>query len=92
VLGGGLLATYGLARAGSSLFWKTHGPVVGGPMPAGERLALGILGVGVVLWVVGAGPASAYTAATAHQLAHPQEYIQAVLRQTPVRSPGGPQR
>jgi multicomponent K+:H+ antiporter subunit D len=92
VLGGGLLATYGLARAGSSLFWKTHGPVVGGPMPAGERLALGILGVGVVLWVVGAGPASAYTAATAHQLAHPQEYIQAVLRQTPVRPPGGPQR
>jgi multicomponent K+:H+ antiporter subunit D len=92
VLGSGLVATYGLARAGSALLWKTHGPVVGAPMPTGERVALAIVGVGGVLWVVAAGPASAYTAATARQLAHSQEYIQAVLRQAPVPPPGGAHR
>ncbi len=41
VLGSGLLATFALARAGGSLFWKTHGAAVGiadaGRRPRGAR-------------------------------------------------------
>ena len=92
VLGGGLVATYALARAGSRLFWKTHGAAAGRPLRPSTGVALAILGVGGIVWVAGAGPASAYTAATALQLANSQQYIQAVLGTLPVPPPEGAHR
>ena len=90
VLGSGLLATFALARAGGSVFWKTHGAAVGVPMPAGDRAGLAILSVAGLLWVVGAGSAAQFTAAAAQQLAQPRPYIDAVLRRAPVPPPARP--
>jgi multicomponent K+:H+ antiporter subunit D len=84
VLGSGLIATFALARAGGSVFWKTRGEVVGSPLPGGDRIALVVLTVAGLIWVVGAGSASRFTAATAQQLAQPGLYSDAVLRHTPV--------
>jgi multicomponent K+:H+ antiporter subunit D len=84
VLGSGLLATFALARAGGSVFWKTQGTAVGSPMPAGDRTALAVLAVAGLIWIVGAGSATRYTAATAQQLAQPQLYSDAVLGHAPV--------
>jgi multicomponent K+:H+ antiporter subunit D len=84
VLGSGLLATFALARAGGSVFWKTHGAAVGLPMPAGERTAVAVLAVAGLFWVAGAGSAARYTAATAQQLAQPRVYSDAVLGYVPV--------
>ncbi|MEO8346609.1 MAG: monovalent cation/H+ antiporter subunit D [Betaproteobacteria bacterium] len=83
VLGSGLLALFSLARAGGSMFWKTHGAAVGLPVPAGTRTGLAVLGVAVLLWVVGAGSVARFTRTTAEQLGQPQAYIDAVLRQVP---------
>ena len=87
VLGSGLLATFALARAGGSVFWKTHGTVVGVSMPAGDRTGLVILGVAVLIWIIGAGSATRFTQATAQQLMAPRGYIDAVLGQAPVPPP-----
>ena len=87
VLGSGLLATFALARAGGSIFWKTHGVAIGVPMPSGDRIGLAVLAAAGLLWLVGANGAAQYTTATAQQLAQPQSYIDAVLRQAPVTSP-----
>jgi len=92
VLGSALLATFALARAGSSVFWKSHGAATGLPMPAGERTALAVLAVAGTLWIVGAGSAVRYTTATAQQLAQPRAYIDAVLGQAPVPPNAGSAR
>jgi len=84
VLGSGLLATFALARAGGSVFWKTHGAATGLPMPAGERTALAVLTIAGVFLIVGAGSAARYTAATAQQLMQPRNYSDAVLNHVPV--------
>lgn len=84
VLGSGLIATFALARAGGSVFWKTRGEVVGSPLPGGDRIALVVLAVAGMIWVVGAGSAARFTAATAQQLAQPGLYSDAVLRHAPV--------
>jgi len=84
VLGSGLFATFALARAGGSVFWKTHGVAIGSPMPIGDRVGISIIAVVGLFWVIGAGSASPYTAATAQQLAQPRGYIDAVMRQAPV--------
>jgi multicomponent K+:H+ antiporter subunit D len=86
VLGSGLFATFALARAGGSVFWKTHGAAVGMPMHNGDRVGIAILAVAGLLWVVAAGSAAQYTAATAGQLTQPRTYIDAVFRQAPVPS------
>ncbi len=86
VLGSGLVATYALARAGGSMFWKTHGTAVGLPVSGGVRTGLALLGVASVFWMVGAGGATRYTQATAEQLGSRQGYIDAVLQQAPVPS------
>ena len=67
VLGSGLLATFALARAGGSLFWKTHGAAIGLPMPMGDRTAIAILAVAGLVWIIGAGAAARYTAATSRR-------------------------
>ena len=84
VLGSGLFATFALARAGGSVFWKTHGPATGLPLPTGDRIALALLAITGLLWVAGAGIAVHYTDATARQLAQPGAYIGTVLRYAPV--------
>jgi multicomponent K+:H+ antiporter subunit D len=89
VLGSGLFATFALARAGGVMFWKTHGAAVGMPIPAGDRMALAILSATVLFWVVCAGPAAQYTAATALQLTQPHEYIGAVHWHLNVSPPPG---
>ena len=82
--GSGLFATFALARAGGSVFWKTHGPATGLPLPTGDRIALALLAITGLLWVAGAGIAVHYTDATARQLAQPGAYIGTVLRYAPV--------
>jgi multicomponent K+:H+ antiporter subunit D len=87
VLGSGLIAMFALARAGGSVFWKTHGAAVGSPMAAGDRAALAVLAVAGLFWIVGAGAATRYADATAQQLTQPRTYIEAVMRQAPVPAP-----
>jgi hypothetical protein len=53
-------------------------------LPDGDRIALVVLAVAGMIWVVGAGSASRFTAATAQQLAQPGLYSDAVLRHAPV--------
>jgi hypothetical protein len=66
------------------VFWKTHGAAIGSPMPTGDRAGISIIALVGLFWVIGAGSASQYTAATAQQLAQPRAYIDAVMRQAPV--------
>ena len=84
VLGSGLIATFALARAGSSVFWKTRGEAIGRPLPGGDRMALAVLAVAGAFWMVGAGGATRFTAATARQLTQPGAYVDAVMRELPV--------
>jgi multicomponent K+:H+ antiporter subunit D len=84
VLGSGLIAMFALARAGGSLFWKTHGAVVGLSMPVGDRAALAVLAVAGLVWMAGAGSAARYTASTAMQLSQPRTYIDTVLQRAPI--------
>ena len=89
VLCSGLLATFALARAGGSVFWKTHGVAIGSPMALGDRAGLAVLALAGALWIVDAGGAARYSMATAQQLAQPRAYIDAVLRQVPVPPSAG---
>ncbi|HQR10731.1 MAG TPA: monovalent cation/H+ antiporter subunit D [Casimicrobiaceae bacterium] len=84
VLGSGLVATFALARAGGSMFWKTHGAPVGIPVGAGARIGLAILGAAGLVWMIGAGGATRFTMATAQQLGEPRGYVDAVLRHAPL--------
>ncbi|MEM9198746.1 MAG: proton-conducting transporter membrane subunit, partial [Pseudomonadota bacterium] len=96
VLGGSLVMILGLARAGSTVFWKTE-EAAAGPGPA--ELAMPLPGTTLsvsaifailaplVLITVLAGPFSAFTAATAEQLYAPQGYIEAVLGRLPSQLP-----
>lgn len=90
VLGSGLFATFALARAGGSVFWRTQGTAIGSPMPAGDRVALAILAVAGLFWVIDAGGAARYTGVTAQQLAQARIYVDAVMRQSPVPPPNAP--
>jgi multicomponent K+:H+ antiporter subunit D len=88
VLGSGLFATFALARAGSSVFWKTHGTVTGLPMAVGDRAGVAVIAIAGILWIVDAGGAVRYSMATAQQLAQPRSYAGAVLGRVPVPPPG----
>jgi len=87
VLGSGLLATFALARAGGSVFWKTHGAPTGLPMAPGDRAGIAVLAAAGILWIFFAGGATRYSLATAQQLAQPRLYAGAVLGQVPVAPP-----
>jgi len=89
VLGSGLLATFTLARAGSSVFWKTHGTATGAPMALGDRAGVAVLAVAGAFLIVFAGDAANYSMAAAQQLAQPRLYAGAVLGQAPVSTRGG---
>ena len=53
-------------------------------MPGGDRMALAVLAVAGAFWMVGAGGATRFTAATARQLTQPGAYVDAVMRELPV--------
>jgi multicomponent K+:H+ antiporter subunit D len=88
VLGSGLLATFALARAGSNVFWKTHGAVTGSAMALGDRAGIAMLAVAGTFLIVFAGGTARYSMATAQQLAQPRLYVGAVLGHAPVAPPG----
>jgi len=79
-----LLATVGLARAGTLLFWKSTA-VAGPAMAASGRTsvipaaAAWSLAIGTLILAVFAAPVQDYLAETARQLYDPRDYIAAVL-------------
>jgi multicomponent K+:H+ antiporter subunit D len=79
VLASSLAIMVALGRAGSALLWK--GGLAAPRQAQGERSPIAIpLGFAAVLGIAaGAGPISAYTAATAAQMADRPAYIRAVL-------------
>jgi multicomponent K+:H+ antiporter subunit D len=84
VLGTSLMAVVGLARAGSTVFWK---PAPSTPPQTGERrrpnlaeaLPAGFLLLLLVALTVGAGPVTTYTQAAAAQVLATPTYIRAVM-------------
>ncbi|MFW5633918.1 MAG: monovalent cation/H+ antiporter subunit D [Erythrobacter sp.] len=81
VLGGSFFAILGLARAGSTLFWKVEGEP-GAPLLRRRRAetapAWGLLAL-VAALALFAGPVTDYAAATSAQLFERTSYIEAVL-------------
>ncbi len=81
VLVASLLALIALARSGSLIFYRSHGPAPAAPARAlATELAppLGLMLL-VAALTVAAGPAAEYAQATASQLLEPSRYIHAVL-------------
>jgi len=79
LLGTGLCALIALSRAGSTLFWRSQGELMGQPLPRRQWFGVvWLLGASPLL-VALAGPVSNYTQATAEQLAHPQVVVNALL-------------
>lgn len=95
VLASGLLVIVAFSRAGSGIFWR-----IGESAPAGERaglvptLSAAFLLLGTVVLMAGAGPTTAFTQATASQLADRGAYVGRVLANegviTPATQAGGP--
>ncbi len=85
VLASSLAVMVALARAGSTLFWKSEqGGVPAADTSPAHAAAVAVL-LGAVLTVAGAaGPISAYAGATARQLLQRQGYIDAVMAAQPV--------
>jgi multicomponent K+:H+ antiporter subunit D len=82
-----LLTVVALARAGSTLFFKTEQRAGNATLPNMANLipVIALAGSSIVL-VVYAGPIYAFTAATAAQLLDPAAYVAAVLGNLPVVS------
>ncbi len=90
MLGSGFIALFTLARAGSIVFWKTHGATTGaGRIGAGEGWALALLAALGLALMVFAAPLQRYAEATARELADPAIYIDRVLGARPVPAAGG---
>jgi multicomponent K+:H+ antiporter subunit D len=89
VLVSSLVVIFGLARAGSVLFWKSGGtgaPAIELSPEAGAGIRLAVVGAllaATVLLSVFAGPVTRLTAATAGDLLASQRYIDAVLSPRP---------
>ena len=78
LLGGGLLSLIALSRAGSQLFWHSHGRVVAGTAPARGLQLLAALGLLLTspLLLVFAQPLLGYLEAAAQQLLILEPYLQ----------------
>lgn len=89
ILGTSLITLIGLARAGSTLFWKTSHQVCAQAI-APTRLqwlpVVFLLGLSILM-VVYAAPIKNYFDATAEQLKNPSQYITAVIGNTSDRAP-----
>ena len=89
-LASGFVALFALARAGSIVFWKTHGVSAGvGRVGAGEGAALALLATLGLALMVFAAPLQRYAEATARELATPSAYVDLVLGARPVGTIGG---
>ena len=80
ILGSGLLMVLGFARAGSTLFWKSHATGEDAAPHDSEPVAFVAIGgllAGLVVLTVFAGPISGWLDATAAGLHAPQAYIDA---------------
>jgi len=90
LLASGFVALFALARAGSIVFWKTHGASAGvGRVGAGEGAALALLATLGLALMVFAAPLQRYAEATARELATPSAYVDLVLGARPVGAIGG---
>jgi len=90
LLGSGFVAMFTLARAGSIVFWKTHGAAAGvGRIGAGEGAALALLAAMALGLTVFAAPLQRYAEATARELSDPAVYVERVLGARPVPKAGG---
>jgi multicomponent K+:H+ antiporter subunit D len=81
-----LAVIFTLARAGSTLFWKSPVEVdaaAAQPALAGERAALALLLTALVGVAIAAGPLARYTQAAAVQLTERRSYVKAVLGAEP---------
>ena len=91
LLGSGVLVIVALTRAGSAIFWRT-----GNVPPAGERstplqaTATALLLSGTAALMLGGGPATAFTQATAAQLVDRAAYIDAVMANRGIVPPPRP--
>lgn len=89
ILVSSLFVLIALSRAGSVIFWKTShetSPQAVAPRGLSWIPVLGLF-VCSLLMVVFAAPLKHYTDATAQQLGNPDQYIRAVIGQTPDRAP-----
>ncbi len=76
----GLLVLVALTRAGSAIFWRTgNASPTGARAPPLQATATTLLLSGTVALLVGGGAATAFTQATAAQLADRAAYIDAVM-------------
>lgn len=91
ILGSGLLVILALSRAGSSLFWRgRESPESVLPTNQLQLTATALLLAGPVVLMLGAGTVTAFTQATAAQLADRATYVGAVMaNQAVVESPAG---
>jgi multicomponent K+:H+ antiporter subunit D len=88
VLVSGLVVMVALSRAGSALFWRTGDAPAAAvtASPAASAAALLLL-LGTVALMIAAGPTTAFTQATAAQLADRDSYIRAVAANRGVSPP-----
>jgi multicomponent K+:H+ antiporter subunit D len=88
ILGTGLLVIVALGRAGSAIFWRTADTVPSAGHAAAIRLAAtAALLAAPLLLMLAAGPVTAYTRATAAQLADRAGYVAAVMANRGVSPP-----
>ncbi len=82
-----LVLTYGLTRAGTTLFWSSAPPPDKWPEPKPKLvqpvLSISFLLVLLVAWTVGAGPATTWLERTAQQTLDRSTYVEVVLGQNP---------
>ncbi len=88
VLVSGVLVIVALSRAGSALFWRTGDAPAPGVRATGlQAAAAALLLSGAVVLMLGAGTATAFTRATAAQLADRGAYVDAVMSNQAVVPP-----
>jgi multicomponent K+:H+ antiporter subunit D len=88
VLVSGLLVIVALSRAGSAIFWRTGDtPALTGRAGWLRTIASTVLLLGAAALMAGGGPVSAYTRATAAQLADRAAYVGAVMANVGVSPP-----
>ena len=84
VLLSSLALVLALARAGSSLFWRTEvGAQTAAAVPRTQTAAVALLAAGLVALPVVAGPLATYTSDAAAQLLERRQYLDAVLHKAP---------
>lgn len=83
-----LLTLVALARAGSTLFFKSDDQAGAATLPnVGNLVPVGAVAGLSLLFVIYAQPIYSYAASAAEQILHPRGYIEAVLSKAPLPSP-----